>query len=518
MATPEFLERIRDALREDQALPALGQSVATVSRMAQGESDTVAQLARAILSDASLTRRLLRCANSPLYRIPDAAPVTTVSRALVLLGFDRVRSLALSMILIDSLVDGPRSRAVLREFSQALGAASVARCTLLRRWPACAEEAAIGALLRNVGRLIASIHVPEAVAAVRAAAGDAAFEHATAKRIIGRGYDELSLEIVAGWGLPTRIRQSLEPMPPRPSPPRQSLEWVRLASSFGDDSASLARRHGPAARHLTVSALQHRYGEALAMDADAIADLLAQAHRETLLLAKALGLGSVVAETLGAAPAVAGGSGPVAGIGADGAAATIGAPSVPADGGLTAGAAKAATGAAHRRLLSSLTLLSDALAEARGLGRVVQIATDALHDALGADRVVYFVRDDAAAVYRPRAAAGIAISLLRGRIAMPLQFAPDLFHAALARGADLHLADTSADTVRTRLPQWHAHAFPSARGVLLLPVRVEDRPMGFFYVDRDAAGAPPPDAERAEAIRLLRDQVVLALRAEPTTR
>ena len=72
MATPEPLLRIRAALREDNALPALGQSVASVSKMASGESDTVDQLAQAILSDVSLTQRLLRCANSPLYRVKDA--------------------------------------------------------------------------------------------------------------------------------------------------------------------------------------------------------------------------------------------------------------------------------------------------------------------------------------------------------------------------------------------------------------------------------------------------------------
>ena len=38
---PEPLLRIRAVLREDNALPALGQSVASVSKMASAESDTV---------------------------------------------------------------------------------------------------------------------------------------------------------------------------------------------------------------------------------------------------------------------------------------------------------------------------------------------------------------------------------------------------------------------------------------------------------------------------------------------
>jgi hypothetical protein len=102
--------------------PALGQSVAMVTKMASGESDTVEQLAQAILADAPLTHRLLRLADSPLYRTRDAAAVTTVSRALVLLGFDQIRMLALSMMLMDRLVKSAQSRAVMRDFGQALGA------------------------------------------------------------------------------------------------------------------------------------------------------------------------------------------------------------------------------------------------------------------------------------------------------------------------------------------------------------------------------------------------------------
>jgi HD-like signal output (HDOD) protein len=290
--TPVPLQQIRDALREDQALPALGQSVAMVTRMASGESDTVEQLAQAILADASLTHRLLRLANSPLYRTRDAAPVTTVSRALVLLGFDQIRTLALSMMLMERLVESAQSRAVMRDFGQALGAAAVARCTLQRRWPACAEEAAIGAMFRNVGRLIAAIHAPDATAAVRAEVGEGATEMNVARRIIGRSFEELALEVVGGWGLPVRIEHALQPCAPRPLPPRSSLDWVQLASAFGDESARLERRHGLQARERTVSALLRRFGEVLDMDSDAIVEVLDQARGDTLKLAQGLGLGS----------------------------------------------------------------------------------------------------------------------------------------------------------------------------------------------------------------------------------
>ncbi len=524
MPTPEPLQRIRDALREDAALPALGQSVSTVSKMASGDSDTVDQLSQAILSDVSLTQRLLRCANSPLYRTRDAAPVTTVSRALVLLGFDQIRTLALSMLIVDSLVEGRRVRSVRRDFGQALGASSVARCTLQRCWPACAEEAAIGAMFRNVGRLIAGIHAPDAVAQVRDEVAMGHPEPATAKRVIGRGYDELALEVVSGWGLPPRIQQALHPIPPRPVAPRSSIDWVTLASAFGDESAILERRHGLAGRDRTVSLLSRRFGDALGMETDDIGDVLRQAHEQTLLLAQALGLSSAVGEAGGNAGAAAvgdpdGADAQAGGDGGDGedAAAEVAATAAARSPGAGGGAA-ARSAEADRRLLASLSKISEALSDSRGVGRVVQIAAESLREVLGAARTVYFARDDAAAAFRPRAASGCELAPLRARIAMPVQFAPDLFHAALARGADLHIADIGVESVRTRLPAWLTSAFPATRGFLLLPLMVDGKPMGFFYADRETVGAPPPTSAQIEAIRLLRNQVALALRTEPVAR
>jgi HD-like signal output (HDOD) protein len=524
LSTPEPLLRIRDALREDAALPALGQAVSAVSRMAADQSDTVDRLAQAILSDVSLTQRLLRCANSALYRTADASPVTTVSRALVLLGFDQVRTLALSMMLVDRFVDGPRARPVMRDFGQALAASAIARGALQRCWPACAEEAAIGAMFRSVGRLVASVHVPDAVSEVRAALLDGEPESAAARRVIGRSFDELTLEVVSGWGLPQRIQHALQPCPLRPVTPRTSNDWVHVAAAFGDASAALERRNGQEGRDRTVGTLARRFGDPMGLEADAIAAILARAHEDTLLLAQALGLSSLLSD----APAGAAGRGAAHGrIRADAGdargsgegrdASEAPGPSA-ADRGNGRSGGPVRSAGEDRRLLSTLARISEALADSHGTGRVAQIAADALHDVLGARCVVWFARDDAAAAFRPRCAAGCELGSLRGRVSMPVQFAPDLFHAALARGADLHIADVAAEPVRNRLPAWLPSAFPDARGFVLLPVMVDGRPLGFFYADRAVAGAPAPDAGQVEAIRTLRNQLVLALRTEPAMR
>jgi len=52
-----------------------------------------------------MTARLLRVANSPMYNLSGRA-ISTVSRAVVMLGFDAVRSLCLSIAVVEAVAHG----------------------------------------------------------------------------------------------------------------------------------------------------------------------------------------------------------------------------------------------------------------------------------------------------------------------------------------------------------------------------------------------------------------------------
>ena len=73
-------------------LAALGTTVHDVQRVTGDRRSSFAQLSEVVLRDAALSARLLRIANSPAYAV-SAEPVTTVTRAATLLGFDAVRSI-----------------------------------------------------------------------------------------------------------------------------------------------------------------------------------------------------------------------------------------------------------------------------------------------------------------------------------------------------------------------------------------------------------------------------------------
>lgn len=142
-----WLDRIRD-----QELPIFGRTAEQIRDLTDSEKAAVSELADAILRDPGMTAKLLRIANSVIFNT-SGAQITTVSRAIVMLGFDMVRQIALSVAFVDVFLRGQVRERVLREMARAFHAAVQARWLAARRHDAQPEEVFIAALLYRFGEL-----------------------------------------------------------------------------------------------------------------------------------------------------------------------------------------------------------------------------------------------------------------------------------------------------------------------------------------------------------------------------
>ncbi len=133
-------------------LPALAAVVQDLQRLAQQDSASVQQLADVLLRDAALTSKVLRVGNSVYYN-PSQETIKTISRAIVLIGFDNVRLISLSVSLIDGLLTrAPREQLQMllaRSFHAAVQARNLAGYVISRH----SEEVFIAALLHHLGEL-----------------------------------------------------------------------------------------------------------------------------------------------------------------------------------------------------------------------------------------------------------------------------------------------------------------------------------------------------------------------------
>ena len=80
--------------------------------MTDSNAESIQELRNVILADVYLTQRILSIANSVGYRRASGPSVTTVSRAIVLIGFEQVKLLALSILFVDQLPDKERAVAM----------------------------------------------------------------------------------------------------------------------------------------------------------------------------------------------------------------------------------------------------------------------------------------------------------------------------------------------------------------------------------------------------------------------
>ena len=109
-------QRLQQSFADDTELPALGASVARVVQLASADGEAVRNLASFVLSDVALTQKILRVANTVVYRTYSGAPITTVSKAIFMLGFETVKATALAMLLVEGM-SGKRAASVRTELA-----------------------------------------------------------------------------------------------------------------------------------------------------------------------------------------------------------------------------------------------------------------------------------------------------------------------------------------------------------------------------------------------------------------
>jgi HD-like signal output (HDOD) protein len=105
-----------------------------------------------VLQDYGLAQKLLRLVNTLAYA--QHGQVTTVSRAVLLMGFDRVRSVAMGLMLFERLQAEAKTPALLDALNMSFYSAVLGRSIAEETRLADREETFITALFHNLGRTL----------------------------------------------------------------------------------------------------------------------------------------------------------------------------------------------------------------------------------------------------------------------------------------------------------------------------------------------------------------------------
>lgn len=194
-------------------MPVLAETLREISQLTDSNTSTVNQLADVILKDAHLTSQVLRLSNTVFYN-HSRLPVSTVSRAITLIGFDPVRAMAISSLVIDALLgNNPRTQ-LMRCLARALHGAVQARCLLPGTRQENKEEVFIGALLSNIGEMAFwSCKTPQAEELDKMLHKLEPVE--AQQEVLGTTFSAITRGLVERWSLGQFVREVVAPGNPK---------------------------------------------------------------------------------------------------------------------------------------------------------------------------------------------------------------------------------------------------------------------------------------------------------------
>ena len=197
-----------------QSLPAFAQTASAIASRSSDQESSAAELAKWVLQDLSMTARLLRMANSS-YFAPPGTRISTVSRAIVMLGFDTVRDLSLSITLIDNLLVGPHRDQVATAMATAFHSAMQAQKLAQLSQQPNAEELYIATLLSHMGEMAIMCFLDDLSETQRHRLIDAgkrppAERESLEREVLGFAVRDLTASLNKEWRLSSALTQALD--------------------------------------------------------------------------------------------------------------------------------------------------------------------------------------------------------------------------------------------------------------------------------------------------------------------
>lgn len=496
-ARPAGAQELLERLTASPDFPAFSQVIAQVNRITAADDSHAEQLTDAILKDVGLTHKLLRLVNCAQFGFFGQEPIGTISRAVIILGFDAVRAAALSLMLFEHLQDHAQAQDLKAEAIDSFYCGILGRILARRLGHRDTEAVFICALFRNLGRLVARLHLHEATEQVaERVRTEGLSEEAAARRVLGMSYDEIGQVVGRHWKLPADILDGMSPLPPGPI--KATSGHHRVLANLARDLFTAVRDTPAEALGRAVAAIAQRYEKAVNLSAPFLVEAVYQAgevaQKELALLQRDARLSPYLRALLDRAPAKGSAMPDEANLDE-----TLSSPAPPGD--------------ATAILIGGLQEMSSLLLENSHPGVVLQAGAELLYRTGSFDNVIVCTVDPGNQYLSARIGHGPDGSRLRAGFRIPLALQADVFQPALARGLDVLISDTGAENIRSRIPDWYRR-LGVARSFLLLPIRAGNRCLALVYLDRRDAPLQLT-AQTLGLVKALRNQIALALRSRP---
>ena len=459
----------------------LGSSVRLISRLTEAEDGGTRELTETILCDAALTGKLLRISNSS-RNARGGRNITTIDQAIVILGLNTVKSVALSLSMLDALSNKPQSKQLHAEIVAAYFCSSLAyEITRIKGSRYNTQEAQVCGLMQNIGRIMATYYLYDEIERSRSIQAEKNLtEEEAVAETLGMTYEDISVAIALHWNLPDLLQQCLAPkignVPPRGV--ASALAWHQYCSLFSRRITDALFRLPENREKIEINREIDFFRSALQLKDDETSEWIEKALDDTNYLLEGL--------------------------------------TFPCDVEQARNLLRKASERVMDLLSSQDSLTQDNnKVEGKTPVEIIQQSLRQIHDTLSFDRTLLCVPDGSSGL---RAIIGIG----RNAVQITAKFRcqgpkPDIFRLVMSKKMDMFVVDTKAPNLAPVIPPWYSELV-GARSFLLMSLVSDGQFLGMVYGDYAEFHPKSPQELNQESIRESRECLKKALQsAKPKT-
>ena len=496
-------------MRSKGDFPALSGTISEINKIVSSDSESPRKLAQVILQDFALTNKILKLVNTVTFG-QFGGNINTISKAVVIIGFDTVRNIAMTLILLEFLQNKTQALDLKDEVISSFFAGLLAAELSDGDRAGEAEEAMICAMFHNLGRLLAIFYFfEESREVVRLMAEQKISEEDASIKILGMSYDELGAGVAENWNFPHRLISGMRKISGENiRKPRNELDQLNVTVNLANELCAISALTAAEEKNAELKKLCSRFENATPVSES----LLARAFESSLSeLSKHSG---VLGIAVGKSPLLkrirnwSGHSEPE----------TI--ESNPMDNVtlLGSGTSRPATNTSERpdpdsMLSSGIQDISNTLVEDYKLNDVLYMILETIYRSLGFKRSLIFIRDNKQNMMVARFGFGEGVDSILPKLKFSLTFEPDVFHLAIEKGLDIVIENVQASKIADKIPKWYRDSIDS-QFFLLLPIMVNKKAIGLLYADMQDADSLKLSDHQLSSMRTLRNQAILAIKTK----
>lgn len=508
-STLEFLLR---RIRHRGDFPTFSHNIMDINKKASASRANMAsasELANSILKDYSLTNKLLRLVNSAFYG-QFAGSITTVSRAVVILGFDQVRMAASCLMLFEHMKNSSNAvelqDAALQSFMSAMLAKDLADMTGFER----SEEAFICSMIHNLGRHLVLCYFPEEYQEItRLMASKGKGESVAVRSVLGISYEDLGRGIARNWRFPDRIVNSMRPLPPGVlNKATSEVQVLQRLAGFSNELIDAATKNDTEEGSQKLKEILARFKETFPIKEKQLQALLKTTKERIEEYSDILDIDLEQSRLMQRLKNRAGES------------ETVEEKTQPAQQSLmdTASIEVPRTSAAGGTSLDSQTILINGIQDITNtilseynLNDVLTMIIETIYRGFGLKSVLLCIKNGRVAGMSARMGFGKDIEAVSKEFKFTIdQKARDVFGLSVSQGKDIYISDANDPRIKKRIPEWYYRVVNDS-AFALFPVMVDKRPFGLLFLGREEAGTMFDD-KSINYLRTLRNQAALAVK------